>query len=48
MANALFDFGRQGILDDTIEMSTADVRAMYFFLLAVLVVGVACFIWSLP
>jgi hypothetical protein len=28
MANALFDPGREGILDDTIEMSTADVRVM--------------------
>lgn len=28
MANVLFDPGREGILDDTIEMSTADVRVM--------------------
>ena len=28
MANALFDPGREGVLDDTIEMSTADVRVM--------------------
>lgn len=28
MSNALFDPGREGILDDTIEMSTADVRVM--------------------
>jgi hypothetical protein len=26
--SALFDPGREGILDDTIQMSTADVRAM--------------------
>jgi hypothetical protein len=28
MANALFDPGREGILDDTIQMSTDDIRAM--------------------
>jgi hypothetical protein len=28
MSNALYDPGREGILDDTIEMSTADVRVM--------------------
>ncbi len=28
MSNALFDPGREGILDDTVEMSTGDIRVM--------------------
>jgi len=28
MANSLYDFGREGILDDTIAMNAGDIRAM--------------------
>lgn len=28
MSNAIYDPGREGIVDDTIELSTADLRAM--------------------